>query len=158
MDIATITAAYEGLKIGKTLLKSVYDSKVEADSKEKIDQVMSQLGDAQDTLFAMREELFRLQTENEEFRRKQSDEQKWDDKVSQYKLVKTAGGAVVYQFTGEPEHYACPSCIEKKSLQIIQDNRTMSGKYRCVACESEFPVNQKQKMPQQLIPDSGGWT
>ena len=152
MDITTITTAYEGLKVGKTLLKAVYDSKVEADSKEKINEVMSKLGEAQDTLFTMREELFRLQSDNKELKDKYSEIENWLKKSEQYTLTKTTGGAVVYKFNDEPEHFACPSCIEKKTIQILQDNRTMSGKYRCVGCESEYPINPRTKQPPIKMP------
>jgi predicted RNA-binding Zn-ribbon protein involved in translation (DUF1610 family) len=112
---------------------------------------MSKLGEAQDTLFSMREELFSLQTENETLKKAASETETWESKFSQYELHKTAGGAVVYLFNAEPQHYACPSCIENKSIHILQDNRTMSGKFRCVSCEAEYPIKQKERMPQQTI-------
>ena len=144
MDIATITAAYESLKAGKSILKSIYETKIEADAKDKIDEVMSKLGEAQDTLFSMREELFRLQSDNESLKKKISESESWDNKLSQYELTETSGGAVVYKFTGTPEHFICPSCISKKSIEILQDNRTYTGKYRCVACKAEFPIDPSQ--------------
>ena len=147
MDITTITSAYEGLKVGKSILKSVYDSKVEADAKEKIDAVMSKLGEAQDTLFSMREEMFSLRSDNEALKKKITEFESWDNKLSQYELNKTTGGAVVYKFIGEPEHYICPSCVSKKHIEILQDNRTYSGKYRCVGCGAEFLINPKRNRP-----------
>ena len=146
MDIATISGAYEGLKLGKELLRSVYNSKVEADAKEKIDQVLHQLGEAQDALFSMREELFRLQEENQNLRKAADSEERWADKFASYALAQTSGGAIVYQYSGEPAHYACPACIEKRTIQILQDNRTASGKFRCVSCSAEYPINQSQRV------------
>ena len=54
MDIAIIAAAYEGLKAGKSILKSLYEIKIDADSKEKIDEVMLKLGEAQENVLSMR--------------------------------------------------------------------------------------------------------
>jgi predicted RNA-binding Zn-ribbon protein involved in translation (DUF1610 family) len=147
MDITTITAAYEGLKAVKEILKSIYNVKVEADAKEKIEEVMSKLGEAQDALFSMREELFRLQSDNDSLKKKIEEAESWDTKLSQYELTKTSGGAVVYKFIGEPEHFICPSCVSKKNIEILQDNRTYSGKYRCVGCGAEFPINPKTDSP-----------
>ena len=147
MDIASIASAYEGLKLGKSILKAIYESKVEADAKEKIDEVMSKLGEAQDTLFSMREELFRLQSDNESLKKKISEADDWNSKQSQYELTETSGGAVVYEFKGTPKHFICPSCFSKKTVEILQDNRTLSGKYRCVACKAEFPVNPREDLP-----------
>ncbi len=144
MDIASITAGYQGLKIGKDILKSLYETKVAADAKEKIDEVMSKLGEAQDILFSMREELFRLQSKNEELKMKISETESWENKLTNYELTKTEGGAVVHKYIGEPEHYICTSCVSNRSIQILQDNRTMSGKFRCVACKAEFPIKPSQ--------------
>ncbi len=147
MDITTITTAYEGLKLGKELLKSLHEAKVESDAKVKIEEVMQKLGGAQDTLFSMREELFKLQTENENLKKKINETDAWEQKISNYELVKTSGGAVVYQFKETPEHYICPSCVSNCRTEILHDNRTFSGKYRCVKCEAEYPINPKSSPP-----------
>lgn len=152
MDIATISAAYEGLKIGKSLLTSIYELKIEADTKAKVAEVMSKLGDAQDALFAMREELFRLQSANADLKKSIADYESWDKRLSEYSLAKTAGGAVVYEYCREPKHYACPSCIGKEVIEILQDNRTDSGKFRCVGCDAEYPINPRTDPPDPKFP------
>src|SRR5213596_3275558 len=50
------------------------------------------------------------------------------------------------KFKGEPEHFACPNCINHRRIEILQDNRTTRGKYRCTAagCGAEFPINPQQ--------------
>jgi len=146
MDIASITAAYEGLKVGKNILQSLHKIKVESEAKERVNEVMSKLGEAQDTLFTMREELFKLQSENESLKKIISESENWDKKISEYELIKTSGGAVVYKYKKEPEHYVCPSCVSKNIIEILQDNRTISGKFRCVGCKSEYPINPKEKI------------
>jgi len=140
VDIASVTAAYNGLKMGKEILNAFLETRIEADSRARVADVMSKLGQAQDTLFELREELFKLQSENEGLRRQIGQFESWDKTLSNYALEKTAGGAVVFAFKGTPEHYACPSCIAKRELQILQDNRTMSGKFRCTGCNAEFPI------------------
>lgn len=149
MDIATITSAYEGLKAGKRILKFLYDSKIDAEAKEKIDEVMLKLGEAQDSLFLMREELFGLQSANESLKKEIAEFESWDNKVSEYKLVNTQGGATVYKYISEPEHFICPSCFEKRKIEILQDNRTASGKYRCIGCKGEFPI-KPQTVPEPI--------
>lgn len=141
MDVASITGAYQGLKAAKDILGALFDAKVDAEAKPKILEALQKLGEAQDTLFALREELFSLQATNNQLRQEISDSKSWQAKAGQYELVKTTGGAVVYRFTGQPEHFACPSCFNSKQIQILQTNRTISGKYRCTGCTSEFPVD-----------------
>jgi predicted RNA-binding Zn-ribbon protein involved in translation (DUF1610 family) len=147
MDMGSISAAYEGLKIGKGLLQSFVEHKAEELSEEKIRQVLEKLGIAQDTLFSVREALFELQSENEALKKQISESEAWAERLSSYSLVQTAGGAVVYESKGDPHYYICPSCVEKKSIQILQDNRTRSGKYRCVSCGAEFPINPHKPAP-----------
>jgi len=148
MDMTTITAAYSGLKIAKDVFTGLTELKIETDSLDKINDAVKKVGDAQDALFQLREELFKLQEENNALRSEMADKESWDKKISDYELVKTDGKAVVYKSKSEPEHYLCPSCVAKKTIEILQDNRTMSGKFRCVGCKGEYPVNpQEQSKP-----------
>jgi hypothetical protein len=145
MDITAITAAYNGLKSAKDIFVGFTEMKIEADSIVKINEAVKKVGDAQDTLFQLREELFKLQEENNTLKTTISEFDSWESKLSEYELVKTVGDAVVYKFKSEPEHYICPNCVSKKSVQILQDNRTMSGKFRCISCEGEYPIKVKEK-------------
>jgi len=146
MDLAIISAAYNGLKSVKDIFSSFTDMKIETESLAKINDATKKVSEAQDTLFQIKDELFRLQEENNSLKKEISNIESWDKKFSNYELVKTTGNAVVYKSKSEPEHFICPSCAEKHSIQILQDNRTMSGKFRCIGCEGEYPVNPKQKM------------
>jgi predicted RNA-binding Zn-ribbon protein involved in translation (DUF1610 family) len=127
--------------------------------KEKAREVIDKLGDAQDTLYQLRDELLTVQTDNADLKRQIAEADEWKRTAAHYELVKTAGGAIVYKFKGSPEHYACPNCMGAKRITPLQDNRTMSGKYRCTnpGCNgAEFPVNP-QAQPRSLnYPRSGG--
>jgi len=140
MDIATISTAYTGLKYAKDTLSGILRAKVESEVQTRISEVMEKLGQAQDTLFNMREELFHLQTENANLRRDIEAQQNWQERLSQYQLTETAGRAVVYQSKTTPMHYVCPSCIEKREIQILQDRRVASGSFDCPGCKVKFPV------------------
>ncbi|WP_286694593.1 hypothetical protein [Spongiibacter sp. UBA1325] len=152
MDIALISASYEGLKIGKAALQSLFDAKVDSEAKEKIDLVLQKLGDAQDTLFSMREELFRLQEENERLRRQAASMAQWDEIKSRYILQSTEGGAIVYVSTGDPQHYACPSCFNSKELHFLQDRHVMSGEFKCTGCDSTYPVKKERSFSMPSTP------
>lgn len=143
MDVGSISAAYNALKAGKELLSGLLEAKAEFASREKLSETLSQLGHAQDTLFELREELFKLQSGNEELRKRIAAFEHWDAQLARYSLIRTAGGAVVYSYNSEPQHFACPSCIAQRQLQILQDNRTASGKYRCPGCKNEYPIRPR---------------
>lgn len=140
MDLATIGAAYEGLKASKQIFSAFFDARVDAEAKPKILAALDQLGNAQDALFTLREELFRLQAVNDELRKQLAAAESWESRAALYQLDKTSGGAVVYRYNAQPEHFACPSCFNHRQIQILQDNRTISGKFRCTGCNAEFPV------------------
>ncbi|MDH5259379.1 MAG: hypothetical protein OEX07_15295 [Gammaproteobacteria bacterium] len=156
IDMTTISAAYSGLKVAKDVFTGITELKIETESRDKINEAVKKVGDAQDTLFQLREELFRLQEENNNLRKEISEIESWDKKLLNYELVKTGGNAVVYKSKTDPEHYICPSCVSKHTIEILQDNRTMSGKFRCIGCEGEYPVNPKEKMKPLNYPDGFG--
>ncbi len=141
MDIATITSALNGLKIAKDTFTFILNSKIETETRTKVTEALRVLGEAQDQLFKLREELFRLQTENKELKDTLSDQKEWKVKLTNYDLTKTPGGAVVYKSKQGTEHYACPSCIERKELQILQDRRVVAGSFDCPGCGKTFPIN-----------------
>jgi hypothetical protein len=121
MDLAAIGAAYTGLKFAKEVFTGLLNAKVESEAREKIDAALSRVADAQDALFALRDESIKLQSENEALRKEIARHEDWKSKISQYALTKTEGGSVLYAFNGEPEHYACPACVSsKQEIQILQ--------------------------------------
>lgn len=140
MDIALIGAAYTGLKFAKDSLQVALGYKIEAETRGQITAALEKLGSAQDTLFELREELFRLQTENDGLRQQLKARDDWEVQKAQYKLQETPGGAVVYEAAGPPKHYACPSCFAKGTIQFLQDRRVVGGAFDCPGCKAAYPV------------------
>ena len=103
------------------------------------------LGELQDALFRLREENIRLQGENQDLRQQVQKHDKWEGTLARYELVNTPGKATVYKFIGEPEHYACPSCIaSKREIHILQDRHVVSGVFDCPGCEKFFRINPER--------------
>ena len=155
MDVTTFAGAYGGLKAAKELLTAAFEAKVDAEAKAKILEAQSKLGEVQDTLFSLREQLSLLQEERNLFKQQLADAQDWKEQMDTYELVKTVGGAVVLLSKTEPKHFACPSCVNKRELHILQDSRALSGQYRCTGCGSTFPVDPRQKL--QPLPIQSHW-
>ncbi len=147
MDATAIAGAYQGLKAAKEILGALFEAKVDAEAKPKILEAQARLGEVQDVLFSLREHLSQLQEERNLLRQQLAEAQAWNATVAQYELAKTDGGAVVYRFKGEPAHFVCPSCFNKREMQILQNNGTLSGKYRCTGCGAEFPVEPRERPP-----------
>lgn len=146
MDAISLAGAYQGLKAAKEILGALFDAKVDAEAKPKILEAQSRLGEVQDALFMLREKLAELQEERDTLRKELASAQGWAEAGGNYELCTTPGGAVVYQYKGQPAHFACPSCFNKKHVQVLQDNRVMAGTYGCPGCNANFPVKNKQSM------------
>lgn len=157
MDVSTLAGAYEGLKAAKDLLGAAFNAKVDAEAKAKILEAQQQLGQIQDTLFSVREQLFALQADRDSLKQRLDESGKWEARIGEYTLAKTLGGAVVLESKSEPKHYLCPSCVNKRELHILQTNRTLSGKYRCTGCGSEYPVEPRQEVDVEPIPTINHW-
>ena len=140
MDPISLSGAYDSLKAAKALLGVAFDAKVEAESKSRILEAQQKLGEVQDTLFSLRERLSELQRERDTLQSELSAERDWSAKSAQYSLAEAEGSAVVYRFQGTPEHYACPSCFNKREIHILQLASTWHGTYKCTGCGSSFPV------------------
>ena len=144
IDIGTIGSAYSAVKAVKETMSMVLKAKVDAEAKEKITEVMDKLGGVQDTLFDLREELGRLQAENSEMKARLQEKEDWAKKIGEYELQETEGGAVVYASKSNPQHFICPSCINKKEIHILQDCHVMAGIYECSGCGKTFDVKRQQ--------------
>ena len=151
MDLASIGIAYEGLKVAKNTIKTLSSLKIETDTIGKINEAVKQVGDAQDTLFQLREELFKLQEENKKLKDEISESEEWVSKKSKYELVETDGGAVVYKSLEGTPHFACPSCMERRQIQILQDRRVVSGIFDCPGCSKSFPVKPVKQVQQRRL-------
>jgi hypothetical protein len=146
MDPISLAGAYQGLKAAKDILTTLFDAKVDSEAKPRILEAQSRLGEVQDALFMLREKLAELQEERDELRRSLASAQMWKESAGKYELCTTPGGAVVYRYKEQPEHFACPSCFNKQQSQILQDNRVVLGTYCCPGCNANFPVKNKQSM------------
>jgi hypothetical protein len=150
-------AAYNGLRFAKDSLSTLLQAKIEIESQAKVMAVLERLGTAQDAMFEMRDELFTLQADNVRLKQELENNNAWNQRFASYELVRTAGGAVVHKFKGQPEHFACPSCANNRKLEILQDNRTMSGKFRCTACKAEYPIEPRQEVRMPSPRDVDPW-
>lgn len=149
-----VSAAYTGLKFAKDALQVALGYKIEAETRTQITAALEKLGAAQDTLFELREELFRLQGDNDRLRQQLAAREKWEAQKAAYRLETAVGGAVVYLSDGPPQHFACPVCFSKNTIQILQDRRVMSGVFDCPSCKAQYPVNPVREM---AMPEVQRW-
>lgn len=141
-EIGTFTAAVGAIKAAVNALKGLKDLGLSAKHEEEVDAAMDMMREAQDSVNAVHAELLELRGENDALRRTIADHDNWQERLGQYTLVRTPGGAHVYQGGDPPnDHYVCPACTENQQIHILQDTRTMGGQFQCPSCGVRYPVN-----------------
>ncbi|HBT96540.1 MAG TPA: hypothetical protein DEB25_02280 [Desulfobulbaceae bacterium] len=150
MDVpAIVTVASQSLGAARDILTTLFEAKVDEQAKLKIQKAQRMLGEVQDALFQLREQNSKLQQERENLRAKLAEAETWQTKADKYELAQTPGDSVVYKYKEQPEHFACPSCFNKREIQILQDgNKEYSGTYHCPGCKMSYQV----KIPKRLGP------
>lgn len=115
---------------------------------------LDQLIDAQDRIGEVQSESIELREENSRLRQQIADFDDWQTRLDQYRLITTdAGGHVYYGRAreGDPEHYVCPACVEKRLIQVLQDDRNVAGTYTCPSCKATYPVKPRDKRSSKVV-------
>jgi hypothetical protein len=125
------------MKAAVDTLGMVLNPKLDADTMAKVTDARRQVGETQDTLFQLCEEMFALQAKNGELVQALAKQRTWEETIAQYPLTQTPGGAIVHMSKGPPEHLACPACAaSKRELQTLQS--AARGYSRCLGCEHTY--------------------
>jgi transposase-like protein len=141
--IAELKAALEGVKYAKEALTFGVNLKVDEKVKEQVGDAKEKIGKVQDALLTIQDKLAALHEENLKLKEQLRQKENWEQKIANFNMVETPGGAVVYQHSGQPPYFVCPSCASKEELHILQDRRVISGIFDCPGCKSTFPVNKQ---------------
>ncbi len=148
MDIATITGGIAAAKGAIDLIKNGKDlvsKSKNIDAIHKINEAEKNVSTALQAIYELQTELIRLQEENRQLKDKLREGNDWQDRISNYTLEPTPGGATVYaSIGGQEKHYICPSCTEKKEIHILQDRHVYTGDYLCPSCKATYPVKIKK--------------
>lgn len=150
MDVAsiatTLKALSEGTKAARELIKGLQKPEDKADVKQKINKAAEKVGDVLDSLYGLREELFRLQDENRQLKTELTEIDAWKNRLSEFELIRTPAGAVVYKSLSGLSYFACPRCIEHKELYPLQ-KRGASPYYDCPKCGQGYEIDVRGPTP-----------
>ena len=157
MDLVSIGTAYSSLQLIRDSFTLALNAKIDEQTRSKIHAAMEQITKLQDSLFAAQQQLFQLQQENQDLRRQLESSEGWSNRAAQYKLVHTPGSATVYEFQGEPSHYACPACFEQQRVSILQNSGSVySGAWPCKVCNQSYEVSVAQPIRPAIAYDPYG--
>jgi BMFP domain-containing protein YqiC len=70
MDIASISSAYTAIKTIKEIGNTLLNAKIDSEAKHRVSEFVEKLGSVQDALFYIREELIKVQDENQNLKAK----------------------------------------------------------------------------------------
>ncbi len=147
MNASTIATASSDLKSAVSEIKTAIKGNIAHEAEAAVIESLEKITAARDVLADIRDEISSLQDKIRNLEQSLAQRQLWNLRLENYTLAQTPGGAVVLEYQGTPKHYACPSCVNNQKLEILQDNRTSSGLFRCVACEAKYPINPSKPPP-----------
>lgn len=156
MDTASIGAAVTSLNAVKGMVELAFNAKLDSERRSAKAEALAALGTAQDTLYELREELFRLQDENRQLKQAATTQGEWAAKEAEFERFHGPGGAWVYQSKLQPGLFACPTCIGEKKLNLLQPRGQYTGVMNCMACKAGFQVNVDKPVPSALPRGNGG--
>jgi hypothetical protein len=141
MDMASISAAITSAKALTDILKAAASVAIDTKVLTRINDAQVQVSELLAALLDAQGELFKLQNETQDLRRQIQLQEDWEKRKAGYQLQQTAGGAVVYASVSTSlAHYACPRCLEKREIQILQSLGD-SSTVRCPNCEKFYQIN-----------------
>jgi len=135
MDISTITSAYTAIKSVKEITQIVLDAKVDAEVTNKVHESLNKLGEVQDALFYIREELLSQQDEKEQLIKKVKELQEELEKVESVKYITPSYWVI--KDNSENDGPFCQPCFDdERKLIRLQGNGNDS--WTCKKCTNIF--------------------
>lgn len=141
-EIATAVTSAKGLI---DLVRASSDLRNRTDIAAAIAAVQDSLLAAQGKALQAQEKNAELASEVQRLKDELATVQSWAERSSNYELITTGGGAIVYRSRQAPHHFVCPSCLERREIQILQDRRVWSGLFECPACKVHYPVKPESR-------------
>jgi len=135
-----VASALTGFDFIRKTFKRVMELQKDNETLTAVSEALSKLGDLQDKLYELRDENAVLQAKNRELAEQLVKRTDWEARKAAFRLVETAGGAHVYQNDGPPVHYACPACMERGQVHLLQNRKVVSGAWICPGCDKQYPV------------------
>jgi len=155
--LTDIASALTGFDFIRRTIKRVSELQKDNETLTAVNDALTRLGELQDKLYELRDAHADLQVKNRALEEKLAKRTEWETRRSGYKLVETSGGAHVYQNDGPPIHYACPACMERGEIHVLQNRRVATGAWACPGCDKQYPVSASKPWNPPPTSRGGGW-
>ena len=154
---AEITAAIQSTKTAIELVKAAHGLSNYSELLTAVTAVQIKLTDAIASELASQEKQAALAERVRELEKQIAEIEDWKTQIQRYALFQFPTGALAYalkpgQENGEPMHYLCTACVDKKKKTTLQPN----GRFlHCPECN--FNIATRESKPIYISSVGGSW-
>jgi hypothetical protein len=154
---AEIVAAVQSTKSLAELIKAAHSLSNYSELLTAVTTVQMKLTDAIASELASQEKQAALAERVRELEKQIAEIEDWKSQMQRYALFQFPTGALAHALkpgleNGEPVHYLCTSCVDKKQKSTLQPH----GRYlRCTVCKIDIATHEHE--PIQTNRGGGSW-
>src|SRR5258708_6000741 len=148
MDMTLFTAASANLNAGLQIAKTLLSMKVGAEVVAKTNELQGVLASAMGQVLELQSALHVQHARVRELEAQIARHVDFDAQAKRYELKSVSEGALTYALkagaeNGEPEHWLCVHCFERRERSILLYARPTLGRriYACPTCKTEISVS-----------------
>jgi hypothetical protein len=140
--IPEIAGALSAITGATKTVASILTTARDVETKTAISGILDSLLDAQAKLATIQSQYDALAEVKRQLEKKIMEYEKWDTDAARYELKEIVGGIFVYVLkpdhaAGEPIHWLCPNCFQKREKSILIKPGIDWLNYKCHRCEFE---------------------
>ena len=137
---AEIVAAIKGTKTAIDLVKATNGLSNYSELLGAVTAVQMKLTDAVSAALASQEKQAALAERVRELEKQVAEVEDWRNQISRYSLFQFPAGALAYALKtgledGQPMHYLCTSCVDKKQISTLQPHGRL---LLCTVCKTDI--------------------
>ncbi|MFP4005024.1 MAG: hypothetical protein ACLFV8_14715, partial [Alphaproteobacteria bacterium] len=135
------------LQAAWTITQSIRDRTKDDKLREQLIELQGKIGDAQASWLQTQQRLSELLARNRELEQRLTELESWDKEAERYRLVDMGHGTFAYklredQADGDPLHFLCPNCFQRREKAILQLLGTAAHSdkklLKCHSCDTTF--------------------
>ena len=125
MDMASIAAAAQSLKVAADIAKGMSELKTAAEIQSKVTDLQREILAAQSGALAAQSEQFAMMEKIRELQREVARVRAWEETKQRYQLYEPSKGTFVYALKegahgADPSHWICTRCYDEGKRSILQ--------------------------------------